>query len=259
MYIIILYFNLDIIYKGAIQGIRELPLSLISPEKCKATEEEQRTYHNRADGGFVYFDDGSYTSGAEKLDITSSNDSLLMTSLSFSNRHRIWMTVNNHDALQAIDICNNEEQQILNLKMLELKRPVSSSTVEDDSNDATIPLSATEIPNVNWKKKQRVRMPNPNQAWSLARAKWEKQEEESIHEEDIEEVKGSKLIGWSFVSQDEPDSYTINLMAACTASGVARSTVRCYDTNDGTLKSVALLYGSISTASTNSTDEDETS
>ena len=255
MYIIILYyFNFDIIYKGAVQGIRELPLSLISPEECTTTKEEQRMYHNRADGGFVYFDDGSYTSGAEKLDITSSNDGLMMTSLQFSNRHRIWMTVITHDALQAIDNCNNEEQQMLNLKMLELKRPVSSSIVEDDRNDATI--SATEIPNVNWKKIQRVRMPNPNQAWSLARAKWEKQEEES-HEED-NEVKGSngKLIGWSFVSQDEPDSYTINLMAACTASGVARSTLRCYDTNDGTLKSVALLYGSISTASTISTDEE---
>ena len=149
-----------------------------------------------------------------------------MTSLSFSNRHRIWMTVNNHDALQAIDIiCNNEEQLILNVKMLELKRPVSSSTVEDDSNDATIPLSTTQIPNVNWEKKQRMRMPNINQAWSLARAKWEKQEED-IPEEDKEEGSNGKLIGWSFVSQDEPDSYTINLIAACTASGVARSTLR---------------------------------
>ena len=102
-------------------------------------------------------------------------------------------------------------------------------------------------------------MPNPNQAWSLARAKWEKQEED-IPEED-KEVKGNngKLIGWSFVSQDDPDTYTINLMAACTASGVARSTLRCYDTNDGTLKSVALLYGSISTASTINIDKDETS
>ena len=69
-------------------------------------------YHNRADGGFVYFDDGSYTSGAEKLEITSSNDSLMMTSLQFSNRHRIWMTVNTHDALEAIDTFNDEMQQI---------------------------------------------------------------------------------------------------------------------------------------------------
>jgi len=130
-------------------------------------------YHNRADGGFVYFDDGSYTSGAEKLDITSSNDSLLMTSLSFSNRHRIWMTVNNHDVLQALDNCNNEEQQILNLKMLALKRPFSASIVEEYTNTATIKLSATQIPIVNWKQMQRVRMPNPTQAWSLARAKWD--------------------------------------------------------------------------------------
>jgi len=228
---------------------------IFSKEYTTTEEEEQRTYHNRADGGFVYFDDGSYTSGAEKLDITSSNDSLLMTSLSFSNRHRIWMTVNNHDALQAIDTCNGEEQQILNLKMLEISRPVSASGEEEYTYTATIQLSTTKIPNVNWKKIQRVRM-----AWSLARAKWEKQEED-IPEEDIEEVKGSndKLIGWSFVSQDDPNTYSINLMAACTASGVARSTLRCYDTNDGTLKSVALLYGSISTASTSSTDEDEIS
>jgi len=234
---------------------------LISPEEYTTTkEEEQRMYHNRADGGFVYFDDGSYTSGAEKLDITSSNDSLMMTSLQFSNRHRIWMTVNTHDVSEAIDTCNGEEQQILNLKMLEISRPVSASGEEEYTYTATIQLSTTKIPNVNWKKIQRVRMPNPNQAWSLARAKWEKQEED-IPEEDIEDVKGSndKLIGWSFVSQDDPNTYSINLMAACTASGVARSTLRCYDTNDGTLKSVALLYGSISTASTSSTDEDETS
>ena len=234
---------------------------MISPEEYKTTEEEeQRMYHNRADGGFVYFDNGSYTSGPEKLDITSSNDSLMMTSLPFSNRHRIWMTVNTHDALQALDDCNNEEQQILNLKMLELKRPVSASGEEDDTHAAITQLSATEIPNVNWKQIQRVRMPNTNQAWSLARAKWEKQDDESTNEED-EAVKRNdgKLIGWSFVLQDEPDSYTINLMAACTASGVARSTLRCYDTKDGTLESVALLYGSISAASTSNIDEDETS
>ena len=72
--------------------------------------------------------------------------------------------------------------------------------------------------------------------------------------------RNGKLIGWSFVSQGDPNSYTINLVAACTASGVARSTVRCYDNiNDGSLKSVALLYGSISSASTSSINEDETS
>lgn len=211
---------------------------MISPEEYTTTkEDEQRTYHNRADGGFVYFDDGSYTSGLEKLDKSTSNDSLMMTSLSFSNRHRIWMTVNTLDVLEAIDTFNDEKQQILNLKMLELSRPVSASTVEGDSNDATIQLSTTQIPNVIWKKKQRVRMPNTNQAWSLARAKWERREE-SIHEED-EAMKGNngKFIGWSLVSQDDPDTYAINLMAACTASGVARSTLRCYDTKDGTLKS----------------------
>ncbi|KAL3794348.1 hypothetical protein ACHAW5_009908 [Stephanodiscus triporus] len=53
---------------GAIQGIREIPLDK------KASEEERRTYHNHADGGFVYDDDGSYTAGPEQWDWSVSDD-----------------------------------------------------------------------------------------------------------------------------------------------------------------------------------------
>ena len=42
---------------GAVQGIREIPLS----NELRCSNGDYRTYHNRADDGFVYFDCGSYT------------------------------------------------------------------------------------------------------------------------------------------------------------------------------------------------------
>ena len=77
---------------GAIQGIRELPLSLVFPESS-CVDLHQRTYHNRADGGFVYEDDGSYSTGPEDWGVERNVNSddmvdsrLCVTSLSFGKR-----------------------------------------------------------------------------------------------------------------------------------------------------------------------------
>ena len=92
---------------GAVQGIRELPLSsFILPGEGSASEERQ-TYHNRADGGFVYADDGSYTAGPEKWDWSvsdeeeGSSEKLVMVSLAFPGGRRMWLTVNLTDATEA--------------------------------------------------------------------------------------------------------------------------------------------------------------
>ena len=44
---------------GAVQGIREMPLF----HRQNEYKEEDRLYHNRADDGFIFMDNGSYTSG----------------------------------------------------------------------------------------------------------------------------------------------------------------------------------------------------
>ena len=51
---------------GAVQGIRELSLSVASQSPFS---NEEKIYLNRADGGFVYIDDGSYSFGPEKWDL----------------------------------------------------------------------------------------------------------------------------------------------------------------------------------------------
>ena len=241
---------------GAIQGIRELPLSLI----ISKVDYEARTYHNRADSGFVYADDGTYTSGKEKWNwdcVSSDDESLMMASLSFPDRRRMWLTIEVSDALEMAVKCiekGGNNNIMLNFKALELSRPVSSSSVENIENrteDDTIELSSSYPPDIDWNVIQRVRMPNSNQSWSLPRAKWEKMEVET----DQKVLPVSKLMGWTFmesISLDQAnplfgdatntDTLNIHMLAVCPTSKIARSVVRCYD-DSGYLKSVAFLYG----------------
>lgn len=250
---------------GAVQGIRELPLSLIFP-KPEISEEEDRTYHNRADGGFVYVDDGSYCSGPEhwnwNADNETSRDSVMMASLAFpNNRRRMWLTIKSSDASKVVAKCP-KEQHLLNSKVLELSRPTPKSLTDsnEESNDSdTIALTSSNIPTIIWSEVQRVRMPSSNQPWTLARAKWEKQQLLADTNEEIKDAANEmksftgKLRGWAYINQDDNNlfedvaSNTVNLhmLAVCSESKVARSAVRCYDA-DGSLKSVVFLTGLLS-------------
>ena len=250
---------------GAVQGIRELPLSLIfsTPE---ITEGEDRTYHNRADGGFVYVDDGSYCSGPEhwnwnNADNETSRNSCMMASLAFpNNRRRMWLTIKSSDASKLV-AKRPKEQHLLNSKVLELSRPtpISLTDSNEESNDSdTIALTSSNIPTIIWSEVQRVRMSSSGQPWTLARAKWEKQLLADTNEEikdAANEMKSftGKLRGWAYINQDDnnlfedvaSDSVNLHMLAVCSESKVARSAVRCYDA-DGSLKSVVFLTGLLS-------------
>ena len=249
---------------GAVQGIRELPLSLIFPT-LEISEEEDRTYHNRADGGFVYVDDGSYCSGPEYWNWNGENEtsrnSFMMASLAFpNNRRRMWLTIKSSDASKLVAKCP-KEQHLLNSKVLELSRPTPTSLTDskEESNDSdTIELTSSNIPTIIWSEVQRVRMPSSNQPWTLARAKWEKQLLTDTNEEikdAANEMKSftGKLRGWAYINQDDnnlfedvaSDTVSLHMLAVCSESKVARSAVRCYDA-EGSLKSVVFLTGLLS-------------
>ena len=246
---------------GAVQGIRELPLSLIFPTP-EMSEEEDRTYHNRADGGFVYVDDGSYCSGPEywnwNADNETSRNSVMMASLAFpNNRRRMWLTIKSSDASKLV-AKRPKEQHLLNSKVLELSRPTSISLTDskEESNDSdTIALTSSNIPTIIWSEVQRVRMPSSNQLWTLARAKWEKADTNEEIKDAANEMKSftGKLRGWAYINQDDnnlfedvaSDSVNLHMLAVCSESKVARSAVRCYDA-DGSLKSVVFLTGLLS-------------
>lgn len=264
------------------QGIREIPLTVIFPtiNSEGSSISEERTYHNRADGGFVYANDGSYSAGLEQWDWNaeietedeaSSFPKLMMASLAFPNRRRVWTTSSLADLSNAaksvmVKSRDEKEQLILQSTVLELARPIISKPDQNDENDTasgdssiTMKLQSTMLPNdIHWTRMQRVRMPNSNQAWTLARAKWEcKIEEENNDKSNANNVTGGdeKNMAWSYIEcidqnddifGDVVNGESINLymMAVCPVSNVARSVVRCYD-KDGSLKSVAFLDGTL--------------
>jgi len=221
---------------GAVQGVRELSPSLDA--------NEEKIYLNRADGGFVYVDDGSYSFGPEKLDLT--DETMVMTSLAFTGSQRGWLTAK----------LSSEDGMLPQSTVLEMYRPISSVTeklavVDNLEQDASVPA-------INWKRIQRVRMPNSSQPWVLARAKWEQQTLPDEASNDDDQSGTGPLMGWSFVETigskenelfgdilgGSESSFCVHMMAICQESAVARSTTRCYDST-GLLKGVAFLEGRV--------------
>lgn len=248
---------------GAIQGIREIPLMLSDVPG----EEKERIYHNRADGGFVYADDGTYSAGPGKLDASeiktlSSKDKLIMASLAFPDRRRLLMTIDILDIFEASCHGIVGIRQLSSSKVLELSRSVLATSIPGSSCEmSSIATLETTLPLLNWDGVRRVRMSNSDQTWSLARAKWEKQDVKTGNDDDATRMNRSEtasLMGCSYIETISDNTYnslfgdiikadTINLhmLAVCPVSNVARSVVRCYDSN-GLLKSVAFAHGSIS-------------
>mmetsp|Transcript_16440 Transcript_16440/g.25462 ORF Transcript_16440/g.25462 Transcript_16440/m.25462 type:complete len:306 (+) Transcript_16440:79-996(+) len=219
---------------GAVQGVRELSPSLDA--------NEEKIYLNRADGGFVYVDDGSYSFGPEKLDLT--DETMVMASLAFTGSQRGWLTAK----------LSSEDGMLPQSTVLEMFRPISSVTekvavVENLEQDAS-------VPSINWKRIQRVRMPNSSQPWVLARAKWEQQTLPDEASNDDDQSGTGPLMGWSFVETigskenvfgdivGSESSFCVHMTAICQESAVARSTTRCYDST-GLLKGVAFLEGRV--------------
>lgn len=222
------------------QGIRELPLSVASQSQDANGE---KIYLNRADGGFVYVDDGSYSFGPEKWDFRT-DEAIVMTSLAFTGSQRGWLTAK----------LSSENGMLPQSTMIEMFRPILSVTEKLAVDN--VEEQHQSVPAINWKRVQRVRMPNPSQPWSLARAKWDQQtsSDEASNEDESSGIE--PLTGWSFVETISKDnelfadilggetSFNVHMLVMCQKSAVAKSTTRCYDST-GLLKGVAFLEGRV--------------
>ena len=229
---------------GAVQGIRELPLSVAS--QSQNNDNEEKIYLNRADEGFVYIDNGSYSFGPEKWDVQS-DEALVMTSLAFTGNKRVWMTAS----------MSRDSGIMPQSTVLELFRPAPQDTENLESHVDSEEFGKT-IPTIKWQRIQRARMPNPTQPWSLARAKWEQQILIDEAKQDDDHSKIGSLTGWSFVDEKigksnelvadvlgaDDTSFNVVMLAVCNESAIAKSTIRCYDSK-GLLKCVAFLEGNI--------------
>ena len=228
---------------GAVQGIRELPLSVAS--QLQNNDNEEKIYLNRADEGFVYIDNGSYSFGPEKWDVES-DEAVAMTSLAFTGNKRVWMT-----ASMSRDSGIMPQSTVLEL----FRAPQDTEKLESHVDSEEY---GKAIPTIKWQKIQRARMPNPTQPWSLARAKWEQQILIDEAKKDDDHSKIGSLTGWSFVEEKigksnelvadvlgaDDTSFNVVMLAVCKESAIAKSTIRCYDSK-GLLKCVAFLEGNI--------------
>jgi hypothetical protein len=239
---------------GAVQGIRELPLHLIFPNENAIKETGQRTYHNRADGGFVYINDGSYSAGPEKFDFDQSDEDmekLFMSSFSFG-KHRLLMTSTLESVSDAVKQCSSNGiglSAISNAAQIKLSWTTSASQDIPSQQDEVKSIQSSEI---SWNGIVRVRMPNASQLWSLARAKWEKTTLSTNENELSEPGNRSGQLGSAeveLVSEINPifgdlvgKGSIVKMRAVSRNTHLARTSIRCYD-NSGQLKSVAFLEG----------------
>lgn len=224
---------------GAVQGIRELSISVASQSQDGS---EETIYLNRSDGGFVYIDDGSYSFGPEKWDLSTTEEAIVMTSLAFTGNHRGLVTAN----------LSRECGILPKSTVLELFRPISSVTENIQSLVDNVDKETAVT--IKWKRIQRARMPNPSQPWTLARAKWEQQTltDEFKSEYNLSgngalscvESNGKSNNFFMDILDADDDSLNVNMLAVCHATAVARSTIRSYDSK-GLLKSVAFLEGRV--------------
>lgn len=176
---------------GAIQGMKEIEYP---------NSPFDRMYNNRADDGFLFFDDGSYNNGPTSIrnvkvgddgssdSVTNDIDFSVVSSLSFnglSPKSRIIISTT------------------LPKMALSLTKGVSTTHSNDDENDENddklILLDECPI-HIKWNEEILCRMSSSSQPWMLQRAKWEKykskNEETNNKNEDsleISESESSKL------------------------------------------------------------------
>ena len=250
---------------GAVQGIREMPLFI-----RQGTEEEdpQRLYHNRADDGFVFMDNGSYTSGPVHCRLQEEGGELLpdlVTSLSFSTMPRI------RSIVTSIPLhCQTFVRNI--------GSSTSVSSSEDrgsmEGDDATVVharCSDTSPNNIEWERETCCRMPSSSQSWMIQRVKWEtfvskinqEKEEGTTGLTPIVDVESINVNGWVcsqrlVAGTDDPSlwthpdigrllkeqgsQYIIQMGGVDPETMDARAFLRCYD-EEGKLNLIVYQEG----------------
>lgn len=211
---------------GAVQGLRE-PI-----------REEDPIYLNRANDGFIFFDNGCYTYGPLKRN-NDDEDNYLHSLIVGNYKSRVVMSGNGHEEKSSA--------------MLEWKK---SGALFDDSP----PMIKTEqAPNelkVDFVETIMCSKASPMQPWMLQRVKWQKETTETPGETTSEQasLNDSIIRCWS-VTQSAPDFYewisssapesegtVVQAGALCEATGELNLIARHYDASDD-LKQVLIVEG----------------
>mmetsp|Transcript_4983 Transcript_4983/g.11893 ORF Transcript_4983/g.11893 Transcript_4983/m.11893 type:complete len:358 (+) Transcript_4983:107-1180(+) len=149
---------------GAVQGIREPETG---KEKQGGTDAHERsTYLNRANDGFVFFDDGSYTMGPLSIKTQQTDDFLSCLVVpekdSEGRAQRLVLGFGpSEDSESLPHIATMRTKQ----RFGDETTAVSSGLAQSSHNDA---IEIEEITHM-----LRCRMPAEGQPWMLQRAKWE--------------------------------------------------------------------------------------
>ena len=230
---------------GAVQGIREVP--------TKKDEAEEGYYLNRANDGFLYFDqDGSYSCGPVNFVEQTEENPLWISSLTFGRTRLVMMTDDN----QFIGCDDAECNQFI----------VCRKTSNNPFPTLTNSMKATNnIPGgIVWNEIVRSRMPSPSQPWMMQRLKWERcllgeEVDNDDNDSSLDEQEPQSITSWMtkeiapkgsileacINNNGSEDSIVWSVGGICSKTGLAKSTIREYSHSDGCLTSVAWLRGRI--------------
>lgn len=222
---------------GAVQGIRELPH--ISPttrkkENVDVEEEDEGYYLNRANDGFIFFDqDGSYSCGPIK--INDESDDEWLSSLSFGKCRLILASASSSSA--------ESQQSCQSYHVIRKSFSSSSDTIIPDSNSIKL---LEDIPqDIIWTEMIRCRMSSANQPWMMQRLKWEKYScEDDIQPFDNSVLGTSHICTWN-IQEGMDDMNNVSVGGICSKSGLVKSILREYSNPGRSLGSVTWLQGQL--------------
>jgi len=194
---------------GAVQGVREISFK----------DKEEGNYLNRANDGFVFWDDGTYSAGPLNVGDASQDENVCWTSLSLSPQTRV---------LVQSGACTKDSEE--NTQVLFLWK--------DGADPCRVVLQQKTPQEGGWTYQKRCRMPSLSQPWMIQRAKWELSGQEV-------ESKAPFTQPTVWVARDASDNgIDITTGCFCAETGVAVAVRRSYLANGG-LTSVTYMHRTI--------------
>ena len=227
---------------GAVQGIREVPLTL---------EDAEGTYLNRANDGFLFVDNGIYSCGPIEWQKQEEEKQLLLSSFAISETSRLVLTTEMTSSF--LHSSNDSTTSGLFLRK-------TFGGADDPILECTEIKEIVALSPVEFCKGIRCSMPSRGQPWMLQRAKWEKfvnNDDTGGDNKDVTITTGSlkywtvsqpttEFLEWSGLSALSPietgDSVNSGILSE--ESGIVKTVARSYDDN-GILKSVSFLEGRV--------------
>jgi hypothetical protein len=231
---------------GSVQGIREVP-GLFEGE-------EEGYYLNRANDGFVFFDDdSSYSCGPLRL-YGYDQKRKWISSLNFGTSRlctSFVSTITDDEEGYTIPKINNGQTCRLFRKY----------NVNEECLNSFMCLSVAPPSDISWNNIVQCRMSLLSQPWMMQRAKWESCSLNDNSLFDFNDEVGRGIVKtWTLVvcfsSDDEYGSYivpeairisessiAVSVGGVCSKSGYIKSVVRQYCSKEGSLQSVAWLKG----------------